>query len=70
MESLIKKKKKIGHLVLKLGGLEYCSWYIEIEKVRESWEGDWESEWWESSYGNEVYKLGFRKLREEVLILL
>ena len=26
MESLI-KKKKIGHLVLELGGLEYCSWY-------------------------------------------
>ena len=27
MEILIKKKKKIGHLVLEFGGLEYCSWY-------------------------------------------
>ena len=27
MESLI-KKKKIGHLVLKHGGLEYYSWYL------------------------------------------
>ena len=27
MESLIKKKKNFGHLVLELGGLEYCSWY-------------------------------------------
>ena len=28
MKSLIiKKKKKIGHLVLELGGLEYCAWY-------------------------------------------
>ena len=27
MESLILKKKKFGHLVLELGGLEYYSWY-------------------------------------------
>ena len=27
MESLIKKNKNFGHLVLELGGLEYCSWY-------------------------------------------
>ena len=30
MESLIKKKKKFGHLVLELGGLEYCSWYPSL----------------------------------------